>query len=315
MTDTNTRMEFLADYFILRFRMLNRHLADFGLHPAAGWILGLAAFTGFSFYLSSRFQMAGWILAALGFSVVERPGRRDREDFLRLIYPHRRYLLIRMLENLALVMPFAVFLAFKREWFPLAAILSLAGMEVFTRPGGWPGLVLPTPFGRNPYEAATGFRRTWLIFPAALLLAVAALAAGNPNLGLFALGLAILSVFTWYLQPEPLFYIWIFRYGPSGFLLRKIWTGFRQASLLWLPFILLSLYADTGRWWLPLALWALGLLLLAGTMLAKYASYPHEISIPNLLLLAISVSFPPLLAGVLPYFFLRSGRRLKTILP
>ena len=49
-------------------------------------------------------------------------------------------------------------------------------------------------------------------------------------------------------------------------------------------------------------------------VLAKYAAFPGVISLPQALLIAFGLWLPPLLLGIIPYFYSQSIKKLKEIL-
>jgi hypothetical protein len=49
-------------------------------------------------------------------------------------------------------------------------------------------------------------------------------------------------------------------------------------------------------------------------ILAKYAAFPHQVNLPQFVILAVSVWFPPLLIAVIPFFYRQSVKRLNEIL-
>jgi len=53
---------------------------------------------------------------------------------------------------------------------------------------------------------------------------------------------------------------------------------------------------------------------LSATILVKYSVFPNKMNVPQLVLIAVSIAFPPMLLGVIPYFYLQSVNRLKALL-
>ena len=49
-------------------------------------------------------------------------------------------------------------------------------------------------------------------------------------------------------------------------------------------------------------------------ILAKYSVYPNEINLPEIILIGTSIVFPPLLLGIIPFFYTKSIKQLKLIL-
>jgi hypothetical protein len=57
-----------------------------------------------------------------------------------------------------------------------------------------------------------------------------------------------------------------------------------------------------------------GFAFLCTIILAKYAAYPHEINLPEGTLVAISISFPPVLLALIPYLYFKAIRKLNVLL-
>jgi hypothetical protein len=213
-----------------------------------------------------------------------------------------------------MVSPFAVFLICKFEFIPVFVLGLLSVVLAITSFTGSSGFTLPTPFGTRPFEFPIGFRKTWPMLFLAFFLAVMAGIAGNFNLGVFAQLLVMLVVFSYFLNPEKEFYVWIFSLTPGQFLAAKFRTAVFFSFLLCLPVIVIAGLFFPDQLLLMLGLQALSILYLAMVILAKYASFPGEISLPFLLIMVFSVTFPPLLVFIIPYLWFKSVNRLKTIL-
>jgi hypothetical protein len=58
----------------------------------------------------------------------------------------------------------------------------------------------------------------------------------------------------------------------------------------------------------------LGYVYLVTIILAKYSGYPNEMNLLQGILIGISLLFPPILIGIIPFFYLQSIKRLNDIL-
>ena len=65
---------------------------------------------------------------------------------------------------------------------------------------------------------------------------------------------------------------------------------------------------------LILIFFLIGLLFLWTVILAKYSAYPGEMNLPEGMIIAFSIYFPPLLLAIIPFFYTKSIRKLKYIL-
>jgi len=175
-------------------------------------------------------------------------------------------------------------------------------------------LTIPTPFYKKPFEFTVGFRNTFYVFPVAYILTAVAIAVDNINLGIFSMLLVFLVSLSYYFKPENEYFVWIHSTSPDRFLFEKLMTGTKFSILLTLP-ILVSLIAyypsETG---LILVFLLIGLMSLWTIILAKYSVYPGEINLPAVSLITICIYFPPTLIAVLPFFYMKSVKKLKLLL-
>ena len=136
----------------------------------------------------------------------------------------------------------------------------------------------------------------------------------NLNLGLFALFLVFLTTLTYYLKPEPPYYVWIHAESPRRFLINKLRRASINAAFLAAP-IFISLWivypADLK---LILGSLLVGLLFLVTVILGKYAAYPAEMNLISALLLFINLYFPPLFLAIVPFFYIQSIQKLTLLL-
>jgi hypothetical protein len=294
--------------------MLNRHLQDAGLQPWVGYPLFILTFAGLSAYLFQKTPFAPYLYLLIALSFISSRSEKNRNDFLKMCFNTRSYYLTRLAENLLIAFPFALYLSWEMEWIPVILLLSLSGIMVFTAHSIQLNFTLPTPFSKHPYEFATGFRKTILLQLFAFFLTIMAIAAGNFNLGVFSLALLFLVVFSFYTDPEPDFYVWVYNKSTAGFLFGKIGRALLQSSILTLPVLIILLLLMDGDWQILLLFQGMGYLLLFAVILVKYASYPDRMYLPYLILLGMGIYFPPLLLGLIPYLFIKSNQHLKELL-
>lgn len=301
-------------YFSLQYRMLNRYLQDVGLPPVIGYLLALAVFTGLSVYLFLKTGLAVYLYSFIALGLVLQLSDTRRNDFLKTCFDGWNYRLIRFSENALLALPFALFLTIQGAWvaalvvLPAAMALSLFHFEQAFQ------FTLPTPFYKRPFEFLVGFRQTFLLLILIAVLLGIAVWVGNFNLGIFALALIFLVSLSYCGNPESMFYVWVHALGARAFLQRKILTGFWHVTILSLPFALVLGAFFPGNWYIILLVQGLGYLYLALIILGKYATYPQPIGIPQGILIGLGMWFPPLLLGILPFFYQQSVRRLIDVL-
>ncbi len=175
-------------------------------------------------------------------------------------------------------------------------------------------VVFPTPFRKKPFEFIVGFRRSLFLFTAAYGIMFASIYVHNLNLGIFALCLNYLIILGFYIKPENDFFVWSFSDNPSVFLFKKIKTALKYSCMLCFPMVLILSVFYSENMVLFTLIFLVGWAYLVAIVLAKYAAFPDEMDIKEGMLIAISISIPPLLVGVIPYFYLKAKKQLQKYL-
>ncbi len=304
----------MRNYFALQFRMVNRHLSDFGIHPALGYLLMAIIFSGFTAYLFyvSSFASYVYALLALGFSSLL--SEAGRTGFLKQHFSKQQFLIIRCVENITVVLPFIVGLLIYQEWLLALGVLIISAALSYTSIERNLNIVIPTPFYKYPFEFTIGFRKNYPVIILAGFLMVMAVLYDNANLGLFAVALVLLVCLIFYLQSETVYLVWIHALSPPQFLFHKVTLALLYATLLCLPFAAVMLTFFMGHAGYLAVIYILGIIYLVTVVLGKYAFFPAPLNIPQGLLMAFSFWFPPMLLFLLPYFYKRSVRQLKPVL-
>ena len=304
----------MKDYFELQYVLSNRKIKEAGVNPLLGYIFGLTAFVLLSEYIFYKTEFAKYlvILACLSFQF--RLSEKDRTDFLLSTYGDKLKNKIRVLENLIISTPFVFILVYK-SLFPEAIILLLCSITVtlFSFHSNF-NLTIPTPFSKNPFEFSVGFRKTFLLFPLTYVLTAISINVINFNLGVFSMLLMFLVTLSYYSKPEKEFYVWVHADTPKSFLMKKMIIATKNSTLLTIPISLGLLIFYPTEYNLILLFLFIGILFLWTMVLAKYSAYPSEISLPEGIIIAFALSFPPLILLVIPYFYTKSIKNLRRIL-
>lgn len=301
-------------YFILQFQMTNRQLKDFGIDPKLGYPLIIAFFIGLSTYLFYKTEFAQYIYIILSLAITSKLSETSRIDFLKICFNKNHYVIVRFTENIISSTPFVLFLAYKQCFLGsivLASASLLLGLNSFKTSLNY---TIPTPFHKRPFEFTEGFRNTFFLFPIAYIITAIAISVDNFNLGIFSLLLIFLIPLGFYSKPENEFFVWSFALTPKQFLIKKIKTAILYTSFLSLP-ILLSLiffYSENTENIIPF--YVGGCVLLFTVISAKYSAYPHELSLPEGVIIAIGISFPPSLLAFAPYFFIKATNKMQRYL-
>lgn len=304
----------MHDYFALQFRLANRHLSDFGIQPALGYLLMAIIFSGFTAYLFNVTSFASYVYALLALGFSSLLSEAGRTGFLKQHFSQKQFLIIRCVENITLVLPFIIGLLIYQNWLLALGVMVISAALSYTSIERNLNIVIPTPFYRYPFEFTIGFRKNYPVVILAGFLMIMAVLYHNANLGLFAVALVLLVCLMFYMQSETVYLVWIHALSPPRFLIHKISLALLYATLLCLPFaaVILIFFMDHAGYLAMIYL--LGILYLATAVLGKYAFFPAPMNVPQGLLMAFSFGFPPMLLFLLPYFYKRSVRQLKPVL-
>jgi hypothetical protein len=101
---------------------------------------------------------------------------------------------------------------------------------------------------------------------------------------------------------------------PPLFLFEKLKTATIHAALLALPIviILIGFYPEKAD--ITLLFILAGFAFLWTIILGKYSAYPNEMNIPEGILIAVCLYFPPLLLALMPFFYVKSIKKLNALL-
>ncbi len=303
-------------YFVLQIKMLNRHLNDFGVPPALAYPILLLLFvlgSNFIFY-SIESEYAAYVYLLVAVSTVLKLGEKKRNDFLKLSFTRKAYGKIRILENVLILIPFAIYLIYESEYLQIL-YLYLLGLIFSKFTVSTPSsFVIPTPFSKQPFEFSSGFRKTFYIYPVVYWLTYKSVEVQNFNLGIFSLLLLFFTLISYYTKMENQFYVWSFKYSAKEFLLKKIKIGVRFATLLSLPiFITLSIFF-TESIVIVIVFQCLCFLYFIQAIIAKYSDFPKQINLPNSMIFALSLSLIPFVVITFRYFYNKSMLKLKSVL-
>lgn len=304
----------IRQYVLLQFRLINRHLVEFGIRPFWGYLLPAIGFTGLSLALFKQTVYAGYLYVFVALVTMQAFQSENRIDFLKNCFSKKDYLLIRRTEMALVALPFLLFLWFKGAYLLGLSLLLIVLLSSSAGSYRKINLRISTPFYRHPFEFAMGFRNSYLMVVPAYLLSYMAIVAGNFNLGLFATGSLYFIGLTYYSAPEPFYYVWIFNCSEKGFLWYKIKTALIYSFVMALPAGLPLGLAFPDQVLTLIGIVVFGSLVLVAALLGKYAAYPSEINIIQALGLAACIIFPPMLLLILPLFYLKALKQLNPVL-
>lgn len=305
-------------YFSLQFKRTWRILHESGIHPAVGFALILLAFLIFSHLFFLKVTYAEYLYLFIALFSVNAIRNNERNKFLKLSFSHRDYILITIIENFAIVFPFALFLLFKHSYtsFVLLNVIALIPISSSFNLDVLANKAIPTPFYKYPFEFLVGFRKNYLLI--ILIYGLGGIAAyhSNFNLGMFSFILPFLLIsFSFYSTNEAQFFVWVHSSTASKFLFGKIATGILYSFLLALPLGLMILFLNIDKWMILVLVELLGLLFVVTSILGKYAYYPSSINIIQGFSIGFSMIFPPFLLALIPFLFIKAKQNLSFLLP
>ena len=304
----------MKEYFILQYKMANRKIIEIGFNPLLGYLLCLLALAAISEYVFRKSEFAGYAVLLIAFSLLLRLSEKKRIEFLKVVFGDKKFRSIRIVENILLIIPFSILLLYHKAFLEAVLLLLSCPLLAFNSFNINYNFSLPTPFYKNPYEFTTGFRKTFYIFPLAYILTYLAISVNNFNLGIFALLFVFLVTLTFHIKPENEYFVWSYSTKPSKFLFKKIKTATIYSTLLVLP-IILSMVCFFPVYTKSIIMFSLiGFAFLWTVILAKYSAYPNEINIPEGILFALCIYFPPLLIALIPFFYVKSIKKLNLLL-
>lgn len=294
--------------------MTNRRFKDNGFNPFFAHVILAVGFSGLSIYLFKMTEFAEYIYLLSALTIVGNLSETRRTEFLKICFGERQLKIIRITENLIYSMPFLAFLLYKQLFvsagllFTSTVILALVNFRTSLNFTIW------TPFSKQPFEFTSGFRNTFYLFFLAYILTIIAVFVNNFNLGVFSMLLVFATTLSYYTKPENEFYVWTYNRNPRQFLFGKIKTAILYSSSLAIPIALVLAvfyYQNIG---LILLFFAIGWAFLTAVIFAKYSAYPDEMNIPQGILLAICLWFPPVLIVLIPFLFRKSENQLSSLL-
>lgn len=106
----------LTHHLILQFKLLNRNIRDFGMHPLLAYVLifGLIAGLGTLIFLRLP-NYAPYIIIGICISIQMRLLQKQRSDFLQIVYGNKTKHLLRITEKLIISIPFVVLLLVENQ--------------------------------------------------------------------------------------------------------------------------------------------------------------------------------------------------------
>ena len=284
------------------------------MHPVVAIVMAVSFFVGASWLVMEQMDGGEWIMASLAAVLAFSLNTASKQELLLSIFNHRKYYQIRWIENMVGLLPFLlVLLSYQAYWFGLM-LVPLATLMIFLPARSKVSLVIPTPFGRIPFEPIVGFRRWFIAIGLIYFVFVMGIRSENFNLAVVALPLLALLTMAFYYEPEEEQIVWNYRLGYKSFIRRKLVNSLVTYFLLSSAAVILLLVFHLDSLLVVLVVWFVGMVYLQLLILTKYTVYPNEIGISQAIYLAIALWLPVSLFYFFPAFNKQARTQLKGLL-
>ena len=302
-------------YFQLQFKILCRKLTAFGIPPVIGFIIGGIAFYYLSNSLFSIREHANYIYTAISIGVLFKINNHHKSNFVKAHFTTINYLKIQFLEKFLAVLPFIVFLIYKKEFLAVFIVVATAILATFFNFRNNNTIYIPTPFSKKPFEFSVGFRKTFFVFPLCYALALISSQVDNVNLGVFALIVIFMITTIYYTNREPVIYIWMHHHTPKEFIQFKVKQGVIYLIALQLPATLILAVAFPEHFFMLLFILIISALALCVRILMKYAITNNKgMNLAEGFIYWVSVLIFPFLLILLIRYYKQAVHKLSHIL-
>jgi len=304
----------MKKYFQLQVKILNRRMIDFGLPVLIGYAILPVVFVLLSNYLFEKTEFANYVYGLFALIFISKLSEPKRNDFLKSIFNTYNYKKLRIVENIIYCLPFTLFLIYKKQFmFSITLNLFVICTMLFNFSTNL-NAVIPTPFGKKPFEFTVGFRKSFYVFPIAYFLTYISVSVGNFNLGIFSMLLIGIICFSYYSKIENDYFVWNYNLSPKEFLIEKTKTCLLFFTFLILPIIITLGFSFISQIDILIVFILLCYAYLITIIFAKYSSFPNDMSISQGILIGLSLVFPPILILFIPLFYSQSIKKLNAIL-
>ena len=304
----------MKEYFQLQIKILNRRMIDFGLPVLIGYAILPVVFVLLSNYLFEKIEFANYVYGLFALIFISKLSEPKRNDFLKSIFNTYNYKKLRIVENIIYCLPFTLFLIYKKQFmFSITLNLFVICTMLFNFSTNL-NAVIPTPFGKKPFEFTVGFRKSFYVFPIAYFLTYISVSVGNFNLGIFSMLLIGIICFSYYSKIENDYFVWNYNLSPKEFLIEKTKTCLLFFTFLILPIIITLGFSFISQIDILIVFILLCYAYLITIIFAKYSSFPNDMSISQGILIGLSLVFPPILILFIPLFYSQSIKKLNAIL-
>lgn len=297
----------------MQLKRSTRFFSDNGLNPILGYIFTILFFILISLLVTSL-NYGVYFYLGITLFITTKLSEINRNEFLKNCFLRSSYIKIRILENILLVLPFCFVLVYKGYYLITSILIITSIVMSHVNINKISGFVLPTPFYKEPFEFAVGFRKTFIFFLFPYFLAFKAYEINNFNLIYASYVSILIIVITYYNDIEDVFFVWIFNMSAKEFLLMKLLTASKYTIMLCIPILLFSVFGFPNKILILCCLVLVLIFAIIFTILLKYSTYPNKIEPSIAKILILGIFFPPFLLISLPILYHNSVNKLKSYL-
>lgn len=301
-------------YFLLQYKRIYRSFKDFGTEPFIGYPIIILLFCWVSSSFFDKVLYANYIYVLISLALVYNVSNPEHTRFLKQHFSKANYKRIIIYNNLLKATPFVLFLIYKMCFVEGVLLYFLAFLISFVNKKSTVSLIIPTPFGKIPPDFIVGFRKTFWLFPLIYCLGIIAIYKGNFNLGVFSLVSVFFVCSSYYMKPDPDFYIWIHAMNSREFLQHKITIAIKYSFMLTTPILLVLAVFYLDQIHITLIFMILGWLYLIMYLLMKYSFRNLEMGMFHLIIGLLCLLFPPIMIIAIPYFYYKAINNLDLLL-
>lgn len=301
-------------YYNLHYRRFQRWIDESGIPPFIGIIAFSFVFIILSKIVFTKIVLSKWVYFIIANAAEFNLSNSKRINHLKTIFSIKDFYKIRIVDNLLISLPFQLFLITENEWLIcLLLLISSIGLAMIQRRAIF-NRSLPTPFKAFPFETIVGFRKTILLLLLIYFVIFKSIQVNNFNLGLVGLAFIFLIFTSYYFKAEHISFAWIFSDDANSFLLKKLKFGYISSLITSAPVVTCLAIAFPDKILFILLVELLGFGILTTIILAKYSTFPKEMSIIQIILFSLTIWFPPMILLIIPIFYKHSNKNLKNIL-
>ncbi|WP_299438140.1 hypothetical protein [uncultured Aquimarina sp.] len=301
-------------YYQLQYKRIYRIFKDFGTEPFIGYPLIIVLFCWISSSFFDKVLYANYIYVMISIVFAYTLSNTEHARFLKQHFSAINYQKIIVYNNLLKVAPFVMFLIYKMCFIEALLACFLTFSISFANKKNKISITIPTPFGKRPPDFIVGFRKTFWLFLLIYGVAFVTVYKDNFNLGIFSLVSVFFVCSSYYLKPDPKFYIWVHAMNSREFLKHKILIAFRNSFVLALPILITLSIFYLDQWYITLFFLCMGFLYMMMYLLMKYSFQNQGMEMFQGIIGVLCLLFPPIMVIAIPYFYNKAINNLDQLL-